>query len=166
MNLCARYLVIAVLFGACGDGGDDEEGSSTPASCVAFGANLAVECERDSALDQMTCEEDRLQYEPVGCGAEFAEYVRCFSEAKIPDCNEGPAECTPDGYLRCQSQFVQRTGCSRLVGMDAECDGDQYAFGCLQEIPKGCTRLASGGSLAMFACCPSYASGDAVHFED
>ncbi len=113
------------------------------------------------------CEEDRLQYEPSGCGAEYAEFVRCYSQAKIPDCEDGTSQGCPDPqiYGRCVTAFAARTGCSRLPGMDVECDSGNYAFTC-GKVLSGCTKLDPGGSLATFACCPSFASDTTEHFVD
>jgi hypothetical protein len=134
-------------------------GGSSGASCDALVAHELAACptlSQNSELEQ--CAQDTLLYAPEGCGAAWNDYLSCASESPF-SCDQGTTGCDSfvTGDLSCQSQFVQRTACTRVRGSDARCSAAApYAFGCLAAIPSGCSELPATGGAAI-ACCPTFA---------
>jgi hypothetical protein len=144
--------------GGAGGGAGGTAASASP-ECEAMVAHEMAACPAlDQANELRACTDGASLYGPEGCGAAWKSYVDCSATAPF-DCNNGPTGCDAarSGYFSCQSQFVKRTGCTRLDGQDAKCSGaTPYSFGCLSSIPAGCVQSPSGGSTATFACCPAF----------
>lgn len=159
-----QFTAGSLLLSSCGDDRDAEKGvPSEPASCEAYVMNDVEQCGNDDpAFWIERCEESRLTYEPMGCGKEYARYVRCYSNAKL-DCESGYPEGCPDSdiYLLCQAGFVQSTGCLRADRLDESCDEGVFGFTCLDGLPKNCTKLADA-SLGEDACCTPF--GDQTNY--
>ena len=147
--------------GASGAGGGMANvggGTSGSASCEALAEHELAACptlSRNSELQQ--CAQDTLLYAPEGCEAAWNQYLTCAIENSF-SCDQGTTACDSfvTGYSACQSQFVQRTACTRVRGNDGRCSAAQpYAFGCLASIPTGCSQLPDTGGAAI-ACCPTF----------
>ena len=94
-------------------------------------------CSRDCGTDPADrdfwiedCERQRRDYAPMGCLDAFDAWLACTTTNDY-DCNtDSGCERTQQGYFACQSQFVSRTGCTRLGSRDDELCGGQtpHAF--------------------------------------
>src|SRR5258708_689218 len=90
--------------------------SSGLASCADEVDHTASQCPAlvtSRTFSIAECERMRNQFEPMGCGPEFAAYVRCVSAATI-HCDTGePVGCSDEkaGDSQRQSAFVAPTSC-------------------------------------------------------
>jgi hypothetical protein len=142
--------------GSSGSGG----GGQIPDSplCDPFAEHLVGECPdawtTEDAL--FTCENGFSNHYPSGCGTEWGDFVTCVTLAEI-DCATGsPIGCTPaeSAYIACQADFVDQTACSP-VGAHSMCPAGQFSFGCLEELPRGCTEFLTEGTVT-WVCCPAF----------
>jgi hypothetical protein len=145
---------------ACSDSGEPSGGANAgTASCAAQTDKLISDCGTDPADRDFwieDCESQRRDYAPMGCLPAFDAWLACTTTDDY-DCNtDSGCERMQQGYFACQSQFVSRTGCTRLGSRDDELCGGQtpHAFACLSAAPASCVPASAGG---MMFCCPPLA---------
>jgi hypothetical protein len=155
--------------GSTSTGGTSATGGSTAGSggggqipdsplCDPFAEHFSTDCPEAWTIEDalFTCEDGFRTHYPTGCGTEWGDFVTCMTLAEI-DCATGsPIGCTPAelGYTACQADFTTQTECS-LVGASGMCPAGQFSFGCLADLPRGCTEFLTEGTVT-WVCCPAF----------
>jgi hypothetical protein len=143
---------------ACGSSNETDAQDYPEVSCDEFASQLDQECPDDPRNEGSlrSCKNAETVYVPAGCGHAFHTFLGCAAQSAI-DCDTGkPRGCDRllSSYSACLSNFVRRTGCTRLEGQDESCPANTYSFGCMSEVPSNCQLLSSGEYLAV--CCSDF----------
>lgn len=130
--------------------------SVTDAQCqVEINAETAA-CGADGGVAEplSACVHDSQTYDAEGCLPAYNAYLDCRAHATL-DCSTGESTCeTAPSYFVCQSQFVQKTGCTALGERTDTCAAGQYLYGCLNGTAPftNCTSVTTGAAVPYFCC--------------
>ena len=173
-QLHATYaLLVASLLGCAGgsESGwpNDSQSPGEKASCKAMVDAVSTSCpglitERLNAIEE--CEQDRIKYEPIGCGRDLAEWALCLTRGPV-DCSDERLGCGArrDALDACESFFVGVTGCRRSEGTDGlmcvpgvtnysiEVAGLPYSYRCVRDLPGNCRHNPDSVTLS---CCSAF----------
>jgi hypothetical protein len=129
--------------------------------------------QRLSAIED--CEQERREYEPIGCGRELADWALCLTRGPV-DCGDKRLGCGArrDALDACESGFFRGTGCRRNEGSDGlmcvpgltnfsiESAGLPYSFLCVAKLPANCQHNPDSTALS---CCSAFANDLGAYFE-